>query len=69
MEFLNLWRFVLLICILAEEIGCIQDCGSGQYYSEFVHDCVPCLDKCDDQDTHDVDRCKEACGRCSLYIL
>ena len=40
----------------------MQDCRPRHYYSKFLDDCVPCPGKCvDDEDAHDVDRCKEAC--------
>lgn len=62
--------FVVLVCILVNNIECITTCADRQYYSEDVPGCVACPQaKCEDQYPLDTQRCQVACGKCHFEVF
>ena len=61
----TVFRFVLFVCVLANNVECVPVCKNRQYYSEDLPGCVGCPQaKCEDQYAPDIPRCKDACGMC-----
>ena len=68
MKQITVFQSVVFVCFLVSNVECT--CEDRNYYSEDLSGCVGCPQaKCDDQYPADVQRCKNACGRCCFLVL